>query len=94
MPVTKSYFTMNIYLTTYIISFSRGRVSLVIMRLTRAILYSIALKSSTQDHIWSQKEGVSGTKHFYWVILCFISQLFKCFYIREITTKASNVLHI
>ena len=26
----------------------------------------VQLKSSTQDHIWSQKEVVSGTKHFYW----------------------------
>ena len=52
-----------------------GHVSTAIIMLTRAILYTISLKSSTQDHIWSQKEGVSGTEHFHWVISCFISQL-------------------
>ena len=30
-------------------------------------MLKVSLKSSTQDHVWSQKEGVSGTKHFYWV---------------------------
>ena len=43
---------------------------------------------------WSQKEGVSGTKHFYWVISCPISQLFTtflCVYQIPMTpTKASN----
>ena len=29
---------------------------MVIMMLTRAIICSISLKSSTQDHIWSQKK--------------------------------------
>ena len=42
----------------------------------------------TWDHIWSQKEGESGKKHFHWVISCFISQLS---YIRQMTTKASNI---
>ena len=30
----------------------------------------LMLKNSTWDHIWWQKEGVSGIKHFYWVPLC------------------------
>ena len=36
---------------------------------------NVSLKCSTQDHIWSQKEGMSETKHFRWVISSFISQL-------------------
>ena len=31
------------------------------------LMLKVSLKSSTQDHVLSQKEGVSGTKHFYWV---------------------------
>ena len=30
----------------------------------RHLMSKVSLKSSAQDHIWSQKEGVSGTKHF------------------------------
>ena len=51
---------------------------------------------TTQDHIRSQKEGMSGTKHFYWVptvwnkaISCFISPLFIMF-LYEMPTKTSN----
>ena len=62
-----------------ITSFSRSRVSMTIMMLTRALLCWILLKSSTRDHIWSQK-GVTGTKHLHWVISWFISQL-SCFYV-------------
>ena len=29
----------------------------------RHLMLKVSLKTSTQDHIWSQKEGVSGTKH-------------------------------
>ena len=32
-------------------------------------MFKVSLKSSTRDHVWSQKEGVSGTKHFYWFTL-------------------------
>ena len=28
---------------------------------------NVSLKSSTQDHIWSRKKGVSGIEHFCWV---------------------------
>ena len=28
-------------------------------------MFEVLLKSSTQDHIWSKKEAVSGTKLFY-----------------------------
>ena len=27
------------------------------------------VKNSTSDYMWSRKEGVSGIKHFYWVLL-------------------------
>ena len=30
-------------------------------------MFKVSLKSSTWDHIWSYKEGVSGTNLFYWV---------------------------
>ena len=33
------------------------------------LMLKVSLKSSSRDHIWSQKEGVSGTKYFYWVPL-------------------------
>ena len=52
---------------------------------------------TTQDHIWSQKEGVSGTKHFYWVPLYGIRSFHtsflvfsQCFYIHEMPSKASH----
>ena len=31
--------------------------------------HQVSLKSSTRDYIWSQKDGVTGTKHFCWVQL-------------------------
>ena len=41
--------------------------------------------------MWSQKEGLSKTKHFLWVISCFISQLFiMILYMCEMITKASD----
>ena len=50
-----------------------------------------------QDHIFSQKWGVTGTKHFYWVPLfgirsCHASfhHFSECFCICEMPTKASN----
>ena len=32
-------------------------------------MLKVSLKSSVQDHMVTKKEGVSGTKHFYWVSL-------------------------
>ena len=52
-PETKCQYLMPIT------SFSGGRVSIAVMMLVRAMLYSISLRSSTQDYIWSQ------TKHFH-----------------------------
>ena len=31
----------------------------------RYLMLKVSLKSSMRGHIWSQKEGVSGTKYFY-----------------------------
>ena len=52
---------------------------------------------TTHDHIWAQKEGVSGKKHFYCFPLYGIRSFHAsfhhfsfCFYKREIHRKASN----
>ena len=46
--------------------------------------YHLMLK----DHIRSQKEGMTGTKHFYWVPLYGIRSFHVSFH--EMVTKASN----
>ena len=33
----------------------------------RHLILKVSPQSSTQDHIWSPKDCVAGTKHFYWV---------------------------
>ena len=48
----------------------------------------------TRPDIWSQKEGVSGTKHFFSVPLYGIHHYSLCFYIGEVSTKTSNGIFI
>ena len=44
------------------------------------LMLKVSLKRSTRDHIWSQKWGVSGAKHFYWFPLCGITSFHVSFY--------------
>ena len=52
---------------------------------TSSYVKSFSEELYTRAYIWSQKEGVSGTKHFY-----SFHNFSECFYIREMPTKASN----
>ena len=44
------------------------------------LMLKVSLKTSTGDHIWSQKEGVPGTKHVYLVLLYGIRSFYASFH--------------